>query len=85
MKFYVILVGNPQKTLAKIRIGLVDEFRKPNSELQRITKLKEIKQIPGESIWHFDQRFKTIMAKVIFHISVVQHKEWFIDALLPHI
>ena len=33
----------------------------------------------------FDQQFKTLMAKVIFLISNVQHKEWFIVALLPHI
>ena len=38
-----------------------------------------------ESVWDFDQRFKTLMAKVIFQMSDVHHKEWFIVALLPHI
>ena len=36
-------------------------------------------------MWDFDQRFKTLMAKVSFQMSDVQHKEWFISVLLPHI
>ena len=38
-----------------------------------------------ESVWDFNQRFKTLMAKVIFQMSNVQHKEWFIATMLPHI
>ena len=33
----------------------------------------------------FDQIFKKLMAKVSFQMSDVQHKEWFIATLLPHI
>ena len=40
--------------------------------------------LPTESVWDFDQRFKTLVAKVSFQMSNVQHKEWFITALLPH-
>ena len=39
----------------------------------------------AESVWDFDQWFKTLMAKLSFQMSNVQHKEWFIVALLPHI
>ena len=60
-------------------------MRKPKSELQCITEIKEITQLPTESVWDFDQRFKTLMAKLSFQMSDVQHKEWFIVALLPHI
>ena len=38
-----------------------------------------------ESVWDFDQWFKTLMAKVSFQMSDVQHKEWLIATLLPHI
>ena len=38
-----------------------------------------------ESVWDFNQRFKTLMAKVFFQMSNVQHKEWFIVAMLPDI
>ena len=49
-----------------IRIGLFEEFKKPKYEAQYITELKEIKQFPNETIWYFDQRFKTLMAWVSF-------------------
>ena len=39
----------------------------------------------NETIWDFDQWFKTLMAQVNFKMSDVQHKEWFIAALVPHI
>ena len=60
-------------------------FRKPKSESQCITEIKEFKQAPTKTMWDFDQRFKKLMAKVSFKMSDVQHKEWFIAALLPHI
>ena len=64
---------------------MISEFRKPKSESQCITEIKEIKQALAELVWDFDQRFKTLMAKVSFQLSNVQHKEWFISTLLPHI
>ena len=36
-------------------------------------------------MWDFDQRFKVLLDQVSFTIGPVQHKEWFIAALLPHI
>ena len=47
--------------------------------------MKEIKQLPTESVWDFDQRFNTLISKVSFQMSDVQHKEWFFAALLPYI
>ena len=47
MKFTQVPMGNPVKTLAEIRIGLMKELKNPNSEVQYITKLKEIKQYPN--------------------------------------
>ena len=64
---------------------MISDFRKPKYESHCITKTKEIKQALEESVWDFDQRFKTLMAKVSFQMLDVQHKEWFIAALLPHI
>ena len=42
-------------------------------------------QFPNETIWDFDQWFKTLMARFSFKMSDVKHKEWFIAALVPHI
>ena len=85
MKFSIVLLGVVPKTLNAILLGLIDEFKKPKFESQCITEIKEIKQLPIESVWDFDQRFKTLMFKVSFQMSNVQQKEWFISALLPYI
>ena len=85
MRFTWVPQGGTAKTLDEIRIGLFKEFKKLKSKSQYITELKEIKQFPNETIWDFDQRFKTLMARVNFQMSDVQHKEWFITMLIPHI
>ena len=71
--------------LADIKAAMIKEFKKPKSQSQCIIKLKEIQQRRGESVWDFDQRFKVLLDQVSFTIGPVQHKEWFIAALLPHI
>ena len=73
------------KNLDKIQKGLFELFKEPKSEARYITDLKEIKQFPNEMVYYFDQRLKSLMARVIFDMSYFQHKEWFISALVPHI
>lgn len=73
------------RTLGQIKTVLVKEFKKPKSESQCITELKEIKQKPTESVWEFDQKFKSLLDHLSFDIGPQQRKEWFIAALLPHI
>ena len=64
MRFMLAPQGGTAKKLDEIHTGLFEEFKKSNSEAQYITKLKEIKQFPNETIWDFDQRFKTLMDRV---------------------
>ena len=71
--------------LDEFRTILMDDFKKPNFVSQCITYFKEIKQSPNESVSDFDEIFKTLMARVSFHMYDVQHEEWFIVSLLPHI
>ena len=85
MKFVQFPMGAQDKTLVEVRKGLIEEFIKPKSEAQYITEFNEIKQYPNEIVWDFDQRFKTLMARVSFEMSDIQHKEWFITALLTYI
>jgi hypothetical protein len=71
--------------LNEIKTALTVEFKKPKSESQCITKLKEIKKRVVEPVWEFDQRFKTLTGHLSFQIPDEQNKEWFIASLLPHI
>ena len=73
------------KTIQEINDELKKEFKKAKFESQCITELKENKQMPHESVWDFDQRFKTLLGQVSFEFPAQQHQEWFIATLLPHI
>jgi hypothetical protein len=73
------------KTLNEIKNVLIVEFKKPKSESQCMTVIKEIKQKVAKPVWEFDQRFKTLKSRLNFQIPDEQNKEWFIIALLPHI
>jgi hypothetical protein len=42
------------KPLNEIKNVLIAEFKKPKSESQCITKLKEIKQKVAKHVWEFD-------------------------------
>ena len=64
---------------------MIKEFKKPKSESQCITELKDIKQLPTKSVWDFDKKFKALIDQVSFEFAPKQHKEWFIAVLLPHI
>ena len=66
MKFCIVPPGVPQKTLEEIQAAMIFEFKTRKSESQCITKIKEIKQALAETVWDFNQRFKTLMAKVSF-------------------
>ena len=61
------------RTLVQVRVVLISEFKKPNSESQCITKLKEIKQKPMDTVWDFDQKFKTLLDQVSLMIAPQQH------------
>ena len=54
MKFSIVPVGDVSKTLNKIRMGMIDELRKPNSESKCIIEIKEIKQLLTKFVWGLD-------------------------------
>jgi len=85
LNWYMKFSGGQNKALDEIKTALITEFKKPKSESQCITELKEIKQLSSETVWDFDQRFKVLMGQVSFTIPDAQHKEWFIATLLPHV
>ena len=65
MNFYVVIAGNHQKSLYRVRSGLVYEFMKHKYELQCIIELKEIKKMFDESLSYFNQRFKNLVARYV--------------------
>jgi hypothetical protein len=62
------------KPLNEIKNALIAEFKKPKSESQCISELKEIKQKVVEPVWEFNQRFKTLIGRLTFQIPDEQNK-----------
>ena len=54
------------KPMKYINIALSIDFKKPKSQSQCITKLKEINQKVTQPVWEFDQRFKTLTGHLSF-------------------
>ena len=85
LTWFMKFSSTQHSSLDEIKAALIKEFKKPKSESQSITELKDIQQRHGESVWDFDQIFKVLLDQLSFTISLAQHKEWFIAALLPHL
>ena len=47
-------ITDQNHALADIKAAMIKEFKKPKSESQCITELREIQQRQGESVWDFD-------------------------------
>ena len=85
LTWYMNYTSAIPRTLIQVRTAMIKEFKKPKSKSQCITELKDIKQLPIELVWDFDQKFKALIDQFSFEFVPEQHKEWFIAALLPHI
>jgi hypothetical protein len=71
------------RTFDEVRQAFIVEFQKLKTEQQSCAKLKDIKQVVGETAWEYDQRFWDLMSRLTYQIHDTQHKEWFIGGLLP--
>ena len=49
-----------------------------------MNEMIEVRQKPGESVWDIDHKFKTLKGKMKYPISDMQHRQLFINYLLPH-
>jgi len=49
LNWYMKFSGGQNKTHDEIQVSLIAEFKNPKSKSQWITKLKEIKQLDGET------------------------------------
>jgi hypothetical protein len=74
MKFQTTTPVEKSRNFAEIRPTLLKEFRKSKYKSKHITKLKEIKKVPNETIWDYDHIFKYVMGLLTFHIPNEKHQ-----------
>lgn len=54
LNWFMKYTNGQERTLADVKVAFTAEFKKPKSEYQCITELKEIKQKLTELVWEFD-------------------------------
>ena len=54
LNWFMKYFNEQARTLTQVRNALINEFKKPKSEYQCITELKEIKKKLIETVWEFD-------------------------------
>jgi hypothetical protein len=72
-------------TISYVKKLLINEFQKPSLEDQYMNEMIEIRQKLGESVWEIDQRFKWLKGKLRYLMNDMQHKNLFVNSLLPHL
>ena len=55
------ITTNLNSTLVETKTTLNVEFRKPKSQAQCVTKIKDMKKTTKESMWDIDQRLKCLL------------------------
>jgi len=85
MSLYVKNPPGVTSTIADMKKLLVNEFHKPNSEDQYMNEMIEINKKLGEYVWEIDQRFKRLKDKLKYATTDMQHRNVFVNSLLPHL
>ena len=75
--------GAPEK-VAVIKQEFITEFHRPKLEDQFMNEMVEVRKKERESVWDIDQNFKKLKDKLKYPIFGMQHKQLFINYLLPH-
>ena len=69
LNWFLKYTNRQQRSLAEVKGAFTVKFKKPKSKSQCISKLKEIKHKSTETVWEFDQKFKTLLGQVSFNIT----------------
>ena len=77
------IANDTPPSIEKVKKSFSDQFQLPKSKQQGIDKLKEIQQNQGDSTWEYAQIFRDVITRISFPIHDMNHKEWFIQGLLP--
>lgn len=48
-------------------------------------KLKDIKQVPGESVLEYDKRFKDLLSQISLNIDAKLLVQWYVAGFLHHV
>ena len=85
LTWYMNFMENQTRTKTEIETNFLAFFKIEDVAHLAAQKLKDIKQVPGESIWEYDKRFKDLLSQIPLNIDANILVQWYIVGLLHHI
>ena len=78
-------IENRARTKDKIKTNFLPFFKIEDVSHLVAQKLKDIKQVPGETVREYDKRFKDLLSQILYNIDVNILVQWYVVGLLHHV
>lgn len=85
LTWYMNFTKSQNISKAKIKENFLAFFKTEDVAQLDAQKLKDIKQLSGESIQEYDKRFKDLLSQIPSNIDVNLLVQWYVAGLLHHV
>ena len=85
LTWYMNFTENQARTKDEIKTNFLAFFKIEDVTHLAAKKLKDIKQIPGETVREYDKRFKDLLSQIPYNIDSNILVQWYITGLLHHV
>ena len=82
---YMNFIQNQERTKDEIKTNFLDFFKTEYVAHLARQKLKDINQIPRETVWECDKRFKDLLSQIPYNIDSNLLVQWYVAGLLHHV
>ena len=69
LMWYMNFTKNQTRSKVDIKANFLAFFKIEDVAHLVVQKLKDIKQVPGESVWEYDKRFKDLLSQIPLNID----------------
>lgn len=85
LTWYTNFIENQAKSKDDIKSNFLVFFKMEDIAHLTAQKLKDIKRVPGESVWEYDKRFKYLLIQIPSNIDANLLVQWYVGGLLHHV
>ena len=85
LTWYMNFTENQARTKDEIKTKFLGFFKTKNVAHLVAQKLKDIKEIPEETVCEYDKRYKDLLNQILYNIDSNLLVQWYIAGLLHHV
>ena len=82
---YMNFTKNQARSKEEIKTNFLAFFKTEDVTHLATKKLKDIKQVPGETIQEYDKRFKDLLSHILYNIDDNLLVQWYVAGVLHHV